>query len=90
MYYVYLLENKQGKIYVGYSSNLKQRLKDHNSGHNEFTGRFRPWSLVYYEAYFSMVDARNRESQIKSYGSILGQLKKRIPQSLRDVLEFRE
>ncbi len=90
MFYVYLLENKNSKIYVGYSSDLKQRLKDHNLGRSKFTSRFRPWKLVYYEAYFNEKDAKKREMQIKNYGSILVQLKKRIPQSLKEALEFKK
>ena len=77
-----------GKIYVGYSSDLRQRLKDHNSGHSEFTSRFCPWKLVYHEAYFSEIDARKRELRIKNYGSILGQLKKRVPRSMEEILKL--
>jgi len=82
MFYVYLLKNKKGLVYVGYSSDLKQRLEDHNFGRSDFTKVGRPWKLVYYEAYLSRADAVRREGNIKEYGSILGQLKKRITNSL--------
>ena len=36
MYYVYVLKIcKDGKLYTGYSSNLKKRLNEHNKGHIE-------------------------------------------------------
>ncbi|TSC60596.1 MAG: putative endonuclease [Parcubacteria group bacterium LiPW_15] len=82
MFYVYLLKNREGLIYVGYSSDLRQRLKDHNFGRSDFTKVGRPWKLVYYEAYLSRTDAIKREGSIKEYGSIIGQLKKRITNSL--------
>jgi len=84
MFYVYLLENKEGKIYVGYSHDLKARLKRHNRGGAKFTTQHRPWKLVYYEAYLSEGDARRREKTLKNYGSTLGQLKARIRESLID------
>lgn len=82
MFYVYVLKNHLGEIYFGYSSDLKKRLKDHNYGKSKYTKSRRPWSLVYYEAYLSRVDARKREKTLKNYGSTLGQLKKRIESSL--------
>jgi putative endonuclease len=75
------LRNDKGKIYVGYTANLRQRVGDHNSGRGEYTKLRRPWKLVYYEAYLSEKDARRREMRIKEYGSILGQLKKRLTHS---------
>lgn len=82
MFYVYILKNKKRNIYVGFSSDLKARIKQHNSGSSKFTREFRPWELVYYEAFKSKHDARKRERNLKEYGSSLGQLKKRISDSI--------
>jgi predicted GIY-YIG superfamily endonuclease len=70
--------NKPGSemIYIGYSADLKQRVKAHTD--REHPGR----RLVYYEAYSSKNDARLRERRLKQYGSSLSLLKKRIVHSL--------
>lgn len=48
VYYVYLLRSiKHPEIsYVGYTTNLKQRLETHNSGGSIYTKDARPWELV--------------------------------------------
>ena len=86
MFYIYVLQNSRGGIYVGYTTDLKNRLKAHNAGGSKYTKNFRPWRLAYYEAYQSSQDAKIRENTLKNYGSTLGQLKKRISNSLNPYL----
>jgi len=57
----------------------------HKSGKNIATRRMRPVDVVYYEAYKSREDARNRECQLKQYGNALGHLKRRISNSLEMI-----
>ena len=83
MYYVYLLKNKFNKIYIGYTTDLRKRIQDHNYGRTKSTKRTRPWKLIYYESYLSEEDAKLRERTLKNYGSTLGQLKKRLAQSMK-------
>ena len=76
MYHVYLLKNiKTGKLYYGYTNNLKQRISEHN--------RKQPNELIYYEAYKSESDARHRERQLKHYAQVLTALKGRLKESLK-------
>ncbi|ODS33854.1 MAG: GIY-YIG nuclease superfamily protein [Candidatus Scalindua rubra] len=83
MHYVYIIKSiKTKKIYIGYTSDLKRRLKEHNEGKNYTTLRMLPIELVYYEAYKSKEDAKNREKQLKRYGNALLFLKKRIKKCL--------
>jgi len=82
MYYVYVLRDRYGKIYIGYTANLKKRLQAHARGHTSYLKNKRPVKLVYYEAYLSKKDARFREKSLKNYGSVLSGLKKRIKNSL--------
>ncbi|ODS32402.1 MAG: GIY-YIG nuclease superfamily protein [Candidatus Scalindua rubra] len=83
MHYVYIIKSiKTKKIYIGYTSDLKRRLKEHNEGENYTTMRMLPIELVYYEAYKSKEDAKNREKQLKRYGNALLFLKKRIKNCL--------
>ncbi len=53
MYYVYLLRSIKNpeKTYVGYTINLKERLKKHNEGGSVYTSDDRPWDLIMYLAF---------------------------------------
>jgi putative endonuclease len=83
MYYIYLLKSIQNnQVYIGFTGDLKQRFKDHNSGFVKSTKPFRPWKLIYYEAYLNEKDARERERQLKYFGKAYGQLKNRIKNCL--------
>ncbi|MDQ5883041.1 MAG: putative endonuclease [Patescibacteria group bacterium] len=83
MYYVYILKSKKDKkLYLGYTKDLRKRLKQHNSKKTFSTKDRVPFSLVYYEAFASQKDALAREKQLKQFKSAYGQLKKRIKESL--------
>lgn len=70
MFYVYVLKSKiNNDIYVGYSKNLKNRFKAHNSGKVKSTKAYKPWILVYYEAYKNKEDATKREKQLKMHAA---------------------
>ena len=67
MYYVYLLRSKEtGKIYTGFSSNLKQRIRQHLSKSVHTTQRMGEIELIFYEAFVSEQDARRRELYLKT------------------------
>lgn len=75
MYYVYVLKNKiNNELYYGYTNNLERRINKHNKSQQ--------WHLLYYEAYLSKQDARNRELKLKHYGQSRTRLKQRIKQSM--------
>ena len=81
MYYVYVLCNPEGKLYVGYSGDLRRRIREHNAGGNRST-RGDKWKLVYYEAYLSKEDAVRREMKLKQRGQAKRFLKERIRESI--------
>ena len=68
MYYTYVLHSeKYNKIYIGYTSNLDERLKSHNElGQKGWTIKFRPWTLVFFEKFDTKSEATKREIQLKS------------------------
>jgi len=68
MFYVYCLQSEKDpkKFYFGFTDDLKNRLKEHNSGHNFSTKRYLPWKLIYYEACLLESDARRREKYLKT------------------------
>jgi putative endonuclease len=80
MYYVYLLklEEKGGKnFYVGYTADLKERIKQHKRGDTRTT-KSKKFDLVYYEAYNDKYLALKREKGLKSSGSVRMALMKRL------------
>lgn len=86
MYYVYVLKSeKDDKLYIGYTNDLKQRLAEHNSGKSFATAWRIPLSLIYYEAFCSKYDAIEREQQLKKFKSAYGFLKRRIVKSLLET-----
>ena len=74
---------KDEKIYTGFSSDLKRRFEEHRMGLVKSTKNRRPLKLVYYEAFLSIVDARNREKYLKSGGKAKNALKLQITDSLK-------
>lgn len=83
MYYVYVLKSlKDGKIYTGFSSDLKRRFEQHKTGLVKSTKNRRPLKLIYYEAYLSELDAKNRERYLKSGGKAKNALKLQVTDSL--------
>lgn len=66
-YYVYVLESvKYEKLYVGYTSDLNKRIKEHNRGLVFSTKPYLPWRIIFYEAYRNEKDARRREKYLKT------------------------
>ena len=70
---VYLLQSEKDEgFYIGYTKNIKKRLKEHNQGLNLSTKHSKPWELIFFEGYINQKDARRRERYLKtSQGSRL-------------------
>lgn len=67
MYYTYIRRSKKnGKFYMGYTSDLRKRFKEHKEGKSTYTKVRGPYELIYYEACLSEEDARSREKCLKS------------------------
>ena len=67
--YVYILTNKNNTtLYVGVTSNLKQRITQHKEKHDKksFTARYNLDKLVYHEAHQMIGDAIGKEKQLKA------------------------
>ena len=62
MFTVYVLYSKSyDKIYIGFTSNLEQRLLSHNElGKKGWTIKFRPWQLIHIEVFQFKQDAMKR------------------------------
>ncbi len=71
-YFVYILFSKlKNKYYVGYTSNLEERLKRHNQKSKGFTENTNDWIIVYTENFKTIEEATARELKIKSWKSRL-------------------
>jgi predicted GIY-YIG superfamily endonuclease len=67
-FWVYILENADGKFYVGHTDDLVRREVEHNDaghGHTTFTHKQGPWRLVWKEPHATRASAMARERQIK-------------------------
>ncbi|TYA75033.1 GIY-YIG nuclease family protein [Seonamhaeicola marinus] len=70
MMLVYVLRSeKDGRFYVGMTSNIERRLEEHNKGRTKSTKGYRPWKLFFFERFDTRLEARKREKYLKSgYG----------------------
>ncbi len=67
MIYVYAIQSiKDGRIYVGMTADITQRIKQHNNGLTSSTRFFAPWELIHSESFPDRVTARKREKYLKS------------------------
>ena len=61
--------------YIGYTNNLKKRIKLHNSGKGAKFTRGRKWKLIYKEKFRSKSKAISREYYIKKNKTLRNKLK---------------
>ena len=81
-YFVYLIvsksKNNKTISYVGYTTNLKERLDLHNSSKGAKFTRGKFWSLVYSKKYFSKSIAMQQEYILKKNTKLRNKLKKKF------------
>jgi len=68
MFYTYILRSTSQPThrYIGSTSDLRQRLKDHNSGKVRHTSKFTPWELEWYCAFKNKEKAAEFERYLKT------------------------
>ncbi len=67
LYYVYVIESKEGFIYKGLTDNLERRLVEHNNKALSFwTKRGTDWKLIYNEEFDNKTEALKREKWLKT------------------------
>ncbi|WP_130806582.1 GIY-YIG nuclease family protein [Senegalia massiliensis] len=68
MNYVYILRCSDNTLYTGWTVDIKNRLKVHNSGKGaKYTRGRLPVTLEYYEKYSTKKKATKREYEIKQF-----------------------
>jgi putative endonuclease len=66
-YSVYILfSQKDLRLYTGFTTNIHQRVSDHNEGTTKSTAPRRPLQLIFCEFYLFEADARKREMYLKT------------------------
>ena len=67
---VYILySSTKNKFYIGFTSDIEERIIRHNQKSKGFTGSTNDWKIVYTETYLTKSEALAREKQIKSWKS---------------------
>ncbi len=68
MYHVYLLRSLKypNQTYVGFTLNVQERLKTHNSGGSIHTVSGKPWELVMFLTFYNEKTAREFEYYLKT------------------------
>jgi putative endonuclease len=67
--WTYITTNNSNRVlYTGVTSNIKSRIESHKTKKypNAFTARYNANKLVWYQEFNSIIDARDREKQIKA------------------------
>ena len=68
MWYVYLIQCKDGSFYTGVTSDIERRFKEHQTESGSFhTKLHKPIKILYTEEYQKKLEAIRREKQIKSW-----------------------
>ena len=66
-YTVYILYSRRTDgYYIGYTSNVPRRLRQHNSGESRYTRGKGPWKVVYTESFQDKSTALKRERFLKA------------------------
>jgi len=67
-YYVYILKNNSGTLYIGVTNNLQLRIQQHKSGLIPgFTQKYKIHILIYYEYFTDISEAIRREKELKGW-----------------------
>ena len=66
IWYVYVLQNKDRKWYIGSTKDLRKRIFQHNLGKSRATKYGIPWKLIYCEIGNNQKDTQARERYLKS------------------------
>ena len=68
VYRVYVLQNREGRFYVGLSDDLLRRVREHNDGQSQWTKGRGPWSVVWQSQELTLTEARKLENRLKRQG----------------------
>jgi len=71
MFYVYIIQSvKDCSFYIGSTSDIDRRIKQHNNGESKYTSKRGTWSLVYFEVLNTRSESLKRERFLKKQRNI--------------------
>jgi len=65
MGYVYILQNEKGNYYIGSTTDVDRRFKQHKEGHTPSTSRMKGLKLVFSQKFDTLERARYIEYRLK-------------------------
>lgn len=88
MHYTYILRStsQPGAIYIGYTSDLRKRLKEHNAGQG-ISKRYLPWKVETYIAFSDRVEAKAFERYLKSNSGKAFMRKRLLSKNFKEALK---
>ena len=90
MYYTYILQSlrQAGAIYIGYTGDLKNRLKQHNDPESKnYSKRFAPWKIETYLSFSEKSEAQRFEIYLKSNSGKAFMRKRLLSNSFKEALK---
>ncbi len=67
MHYLYILESEvNGRYYIGITSDVKKRLRQHNTGKTKSTKAYIPWNLMCKVQFPTRQEAARIERKLKN------------------------
>ena len=60
-----MIKCREGRFYIGYTTDLEKRLQQHNEGKSFWTKRYSRWEVVHKEEYSTRREALEREKYLK-------------------------
>ena len=67
IFYVYILESESsGKWYYGFTEDIVQRIKDHQTNRSKYTRFKGPWKLIFKREFLDKREALHFEKQLKN------------------------
>jgi len=64
-YRVYILQNREGRFYIGLSDDVARRVEQHNAGSSKWTKGKGPWTLIWQSEEMNLSSARKLELLLK-------------------------
>ena len=66
MYTVYVLQNSDGKLYIGQTADLEKRLQEHNETGEGYTSKYKPWQLLWSKSFLTRKESMREERYLKT------------------------
>jgi putative endonuclease len=68
--YLYILKSdRNGRYYIGSTSDLERRVKEHNRGQTKSTAKLAPWKLMFSKLFPDVIVAMQFERRLKKMKS---------------------